>query len=118
MHGRLIQQRRLPLEALGSSVEEAIASLKPLAERRVRLGLVLAAVARENKIEVSKADLDKVIAEQIVPCGKCRFCKSGKYWMCEVHNIFGFQREVAEGLEILRDRYAKPAASGYPPAYQ
>ena len=40
---------------------------------------------------------DKVIAEQIVPCGKCRFCKSGKYWMCEVHNIFGFQREVAEG---------------------
>ncbi|ETK15227.1 putative zinc-binding dehydrogenase [Pseudomonas sp. FH4] len=40
---------------------------------------------------------DKVIAEQIVPCDKCRFCKSGKYWMCEVHNIFGFQREVAEG---------------------
>ena len=40
---------------------------------------------------------DKVIAEQIVPCAKCRFCKSGKYWMCEVHNIFGFQREVADG---------------------
>ena len=40
---------------------------------------------------------DRVIAEQIVPCGKCRFCKSGSYWMCEVHNIFGFQREVAEG---------------------
>ena len=40
---------------------------------------------------------DKVIAEQIVPCEKCRFCKSGKYWMCEVHNIFGFQKDVAEG---------------------
>jgi threonine dehydrogenase-like Zn-dependent dehydrogenase len=40
---------------------------------------------------------DRVIAEQIVPCGKCRFCTSGKYWMCEVHNIFGFQRDVAEG---------------------
>ena len=40
---------------------------------------------------------DRVIAEQIVPCGKCRFCASGKYWMCEVHNIFGFQREVADG---------------------
>ncbi|AOY01660.1 alcohol dehydrogenase catalytic domain-containing protein [Jeongeupia sp. USM3] len=40
---------------------------------------------------------ERVIAEQIVPCEKCRFCKSGKYWMCEVHNIFGFQREVAEG---------------------
>ena len=40
---------------------------------------------------------DRVIAEQIVPCGKCRFCKSGKYWMCEVHNIFGFQTGEAEG---------------------
>lgn len=40
---------------------------------------------------------DHVIAEQIVPCDKCRYCRSGKYWMCEVHNIFGFQRVVAEG---------------------
>lgn len=40
---------------------------------------------------------DRVIAEQIVPCDKCRYCREGKYWMCEVHNIFGFQREVADG---------------------
>lgn len=40
---------------------------------------------------------DCIIAEQIVPCEKCRYCKSGKYWMCEVHNIFGFQRDVADG---------------------
>lgn len=40
---------------------------------------------------------DRVIAEQIVPCGTCRYCKSGQYWMCEVHHIFGFQREVADG---------------------
>ncbi len=40
---------------------------------------------------------ERVIAEQIVPCDKCRFCRSGKYWMCEVHNIFGFQRVVADG---------------------
>jgi L-iditol 2-dehydrogenase len=40
---------------------------------------------------------ERIIAEQIVPCEKCRFCKSGQYWMCEVHNIFGFQREVADG---------------------
>jgi 2-desacetyl-2-hydroxyethyl bacteriochlorophyllide A dehydrogenase len=40
---------------------------------------------------------DHVIAEQIVPCERCRFCRSGQYWMCEVHNIFGFQRRVAEG---------------------
>lgn len=40
---------------------------------------------------------DTVTAEQIVPCGKCRFCRNGSYWMCEVHNIHGFQREVADG---------------------
>lgn len=40
---------------------------------------------------------DHVIAEQIVPCERCRYCRSGQYWMCEVHNIFGFQRTVAEG---------------------
>ena len=38
-----------------------------------------------------------VVAEQIVPCDRCRFCRSGQYWMCEVHHIFGFQREVADG---------------------
>jgi threonine dehydrogenase-like Zn-dependent dehydrogenase len=37
---------------------------------------------------------DRVIAEQIVPCGACRFCQKGSYWMCQVHNIFGFQPEV------------------------
>jgi L-iditol 2-dehydrogenase len=40
---------------------------------------------------------ERVIAEQIVPCDKCRYCTTGKYWMCEVHDIFGFQREVADG---------------------
>ena len=40
---------------------------------------------------------ERVIAEQIVPCDRCRYCRSGQYWMCEVHNIFGFQREVADG---------------------
>ena len=40
---------------------------------------------------------DRVIAEQIVPCDRCRFCQRGQYWMCEVHNIFGFQRLVADG---------------------
>ncbi|GAA0179744.1 erythritol/L-threitol dehydrogenase [Clostridium sediminicola] len=40
---------------------------------------------------------DRVTTDQINPCGECRFCKSGKYWMCEVHNIYGFQKDVAEG---------------------
>ncbi len=33
---------------------------------------------------------DHVVAEQIIPCGRCRFCKGGQYWMCQVHDIFGF----------------------------
>ncbi len=37
---------------------------------------------------------DRVIAEQIVPCWNCRFCKRGEYWMCERHDIFGFQHNV------------------------
>ncbi|KAI1703652.1 alcohol dehydrogenase groES-like domain-containing protein [Ditylenchus destructor] len=40
---------------------------------------------------------DRIIAEQIIPCKICRYCRSGKYWMCEVHNIFGFQKGVSEG---------------------
>ena len=40
---------------------------------------------------------ERVIAEQIVPCDKCRYCRGGQYHMCEVHNIFGFQRVVADG---------------------
>lgn len=34
---------------------------------------------------------DRVTADQIVPCGECKFCKTGRYWMCEIHNTFGFQ---------------------------
>lgn len=40
---------------------------------------------------------DRVTTDQINPCGKCRFCESGKYWMCQVHNMYGFQSKVAEG---------------------
>jgi L-iditol 2-dehydrogenase len=40
---------------------------------------------------------DKAIAEQIYPCDRCRYCQRGQYWMCEVHDIYGFQREVADG---------------------
>jgi L-iditol 2-dehydrogenase len=40
---------------------------------------------------------DKAIAEQIVPCEQCRYCRRGAYWMCEVHDIYGFQKDVADG---------------------
>jgi 2-desacetyl-2-hydroxyethyl bacteriochlorophyllide A dehydrogenase len=35
---------------------------------------------------------DKAVSEQIVPCGTCRFCRSGHYWMCMPHDIYGFHQ--------------------------
>lgn len=40
---------------------------------------------------------DRAIAEQIVPCGECVYCRNGKRWMCEKQNIYGHQREIADG---------------------
>lgn len=33
---------------------------------------------------------DRLAPDQIVPCGECRFCYKGQYWMCQPHHIFGF----------------------------
>ncbi len=33
---------------------------------------------------------DRAISEQIVPCNACRYCLTGKYWLCAVHDIYGF----------------------------
>ncbi|MAF09428.1 erythritol/L-threitol dehydrogenase [Candidatus Poribacteria bacterium] len=40
---------------------------------------------------------DTAISEQIVPCGACRYCERGQYWMCQVHDIYGFRRVVHGG---------------------
>ena len=37
---------------------------------------------------------DHAISEQIVPCWNCRYCKSGAYWMCNVHDIYGFRQRT------------------------
>lgn len=51
---------------------------------------------------------DRVTADQIVPCGNCKFCKSGRYWMCQPHATFGFQSENNGGMaEYVR--YPKTA---------
>ena len=41
---------------------------------------------------------DRIVAEQIVPCGECRFCRDGFYWMCQPHHIFGFKRYLNGGM--------------------
>ena len=39
---------------------------------------------------------DRVVSEQIIPCNSCRYCRRGQYWMCQVHDIYGF-RQAAFG---------------------
>ena len=41
---------------------------------------------------------DRVVAEQIVPCGECRYCLRGSYWMCAPHGMFGFKRATPGGM--------------------
>jgi L-iditol 2-dehydrogenase len=41
---------------------------------------------------------ERITADQIVPCGECKFCKSGRYWMCQPHNILGFQKQNNGGM--------------------
>lgn len=58
---------------------------------------------------------ERITADQIVPCGECRFCKEGHYWMCQPHNIFGFQKENNGGMaEYVR--YSKNAVVHKVPA--
>ncbi len=41
---------------------------------------------------------DRVTSDQIVPCGECKFCKTGRYWMCQPHATFGFQKDNNGGM--------------------
>lgn len=46
---------------------------------------------------------DLAVSEQIVPCWNCRFCLTGKYWMCAVHDIYGFRKRTPGAMaEYLR----------------
>lgn len=41
---------------------------------------------------------DRVVSEQIVPCGRCRYCKAGKYWLCAPHDVYGFKNSLPGGM--------------------
>jgi 2-desacetyl-2-hydroxyethyl bacteriochlorophyllide A dehydrogenase len=56
-------------------------------------------IGTEAKAKRGLAIGDRVVVEQIVPCGECRFCKSGKYWMCNTgHDIIGFKSHLNGGM--------------------
>lgn len=41
---------------------------------------------------------DRVVAEQIAPCGECEFCRQGKYWMCTGSAVYGFKQHIQGGF--------------------
>lgn len=41
---------------------------------------------------------DRVITEQIVPCGECYYCKRGQYWLCDPHDVYGFKNYLNGGM--------------------
>lgn len=41
---------------------------------------------------------DRVVSEQIVPCGICRYCRDGRYWLCDPHNVYGFKHSLPGGM--------------------
>lgn len=68
----------------------------------------LGSVVQVGKNVTEWKEGDRVCADQIVPCGTCKFCKTGRYWMCQPHATFGFQKENNGGMaEYVR--YPKTA---------
>lgn len=41
---------------------------------------------------------DRIISEQIVPCGGCYYCKRGEYWLCDPHDVYGFKSYLNGGM--------------------
>ena len=58
------------------------------------IGEIVATGAAVNDFQIG----DRLVAEQIVPCGQCRYCKEDKYWLCDPHNVFGFKNYLNGGM--------------------
>ncbi|WP_104125938.1 zinc-binding dehydrogenase [Cryobacterium sp. Y57] len=61
--------------------------------------IVLADDVAEAHHQVSVGD--RIACEQIVPCGECRYCTRGQYWMCGPHDMFGFRNFNGAMAEYL-----------------
>lgn len=63
---------------------------------------------------------DRVACEQIVPCGECRYCVRGQYWMCGPHAMFGFKEfdgAMAEYTLIPERALTHPVSPGLAPQH-
>jgi threonine dehydrogenase-like Zn-dependent dehydrogenase len=41
---------------------------------------------------------DFVVAEQVVPCNECVYCKQGMYWNCQTSAVYGFKDYICGGF--------------------
>ena len=70
------------------------------------------AAAKRTGLELG----DLSIAEQIIPCGECYFCKRGYTWMCEKQNIYGAKKNESDGGMAEYMKYPKNAVVHKVPA--
>jgi threonine dehydrogenase-like Zn-dependent dehydrogenase len=59
---------------------------------------VIVEIADTTAAEKSLKKGDRVVVEQIVPCGECRYCKRGDYSICVKHDVFGFKYYLNGGF--------------------
>lgn len=63
----------------------------------------------------------RIAVEQIVPCGQCRYCRRGSFWLCDVHWIFGFKTSLpgamGEYVAIPSAAHVYPMDTGIRPAH-
>lgn len=117
-----LRQRGLGVSALGKPEDELKVEFKQLAERRVRLGILLTAIARKENIDVSEADvnaeIEKIAAGYGEHAAQVRsfyanprnrqnisgplFEKKVVAWLCEN----GTTKEVAADAEALLEEMA------------
>ncbi len=63
---------------------------------------------------------DRIVCEQIVPCGRCRYCQRGQYWMCGPHDMFGFRGyngAMAEYMVVPAKARAHPVSAELQPQH-
>ncbi|WP_439688900.1 zinc-binding dehydrogenase [Curtobacterium sp. SP.BCp] len=72
----------------------------------------------EDALATRKVSLgDRIACEQIVPCWECRYCLEGIYWMCNVHDMFGFKGydgAMAEYVLVPTKALTHPVSSDLP----
>ena len=93
------------INGVGGGVEAPCIAGHEYAGRVVALG---DGAAEKHSVQLG----DRVIAEQIIPCDECRFCRNGQYWMCQFGDVFGFQSRVNGGMAKYCVYPATPRAPG------